>query len=282
MDIFSPDSQSILFFENGILNFRDVRSHQINHSIDLKPYQDAAAMFNYRFSLDGKQLLILRPEKTPLILEVSSGKEIQSIQIDDLEWALWGEFASDGKSVFVGGPYDWVYRWDLDRQKVIQKYYHQQWGFLRLAVTDDMKYLVGGGGWAEAGIWDVETGNKLFKIPSKSRIPQIGTILILPALDRVLICEGTGGLIVDIASGKVIRELVEAKEKSVGVYDAAVSPQSNILISNSFDNTSTGDLWDVTWRIIWRKFWSALWRNRGEASLHTCLKIKNAVMTRSR
>jgi WD40 repeat protein len=228
MDLFSPDSKSILFYEDGKLNFRDVLSHQINYSIDLVVYQFYAEMFNYRFSPDGKHMLILCYDKSPLIIELSTGKEIQSIQIDDLEWAIWGEFAADGKSVFVGGPYDWVYRWDLDNQEVIQKYFHKQWGFLHFAVTNDAKYLVGGGGWCEAGVWNVETGAKLHTIPSKNVPPQLGTVLVLPGQNYALLCEGTGGLIVEIASGKIIRELAETEEAYFGIFDAAVSHKTRL------------------------------------------------------
>jgi WD40 repeat protein len=125
--------------------------------------------------------------------------------------------------------------------KVVQQYHHKH-KFLRFAVSHDHRYLVGGGAWSEAGIWDVESGEELHTLPSKNNAPYIGSIIMLPDDQHALVCEGTGGLIVNLASGET-RELDTSTERFV--MDAVVAPQANLLLTSAFEPTVAAKVWDA-------------------------------------
>jgi WD40 repeat protein len=246
MKMLAPDDQSVLFYEDGVLVFRDLLTHEVNNTIDVKRYRLQA--FHTCFSPDGKLMLITAHDTPPLLLDVATGALVQTIVIPELRWAIWGQFASDGQSVFVGGPYDTIYRWDIPTRAVTQRYDDKEQGFIRFAITPDLRWLVGGGGWCEAGIWDVASGAKLHKLPSKVSSPQLGTVLILPDQQHALICEFTGGMIVHVASEQVVHELDQHSDNPL-IDDAAAARRANLLITNANNTTTAAQLWDATtWR----------------------------------
>jgi WD40 repeat protein len=245
MLLFTPDGQSILFYENKQLVFRDVISGNINHQIDVSRYN--LDMFHVTLSSDASKLLLMPAPQLPRLIDVVTGAELQTYEHPH-GWVICGEFSQDQKHIFIGGPYKEVHQWNIQTHTIVQRYGHDM-GFLELAISRDNHYLVSGGGWSETGIWDVVSGKQLHRIRTKAYLSQIGTILILPDDQHALVCEGTGGLIVHLQSGHIVQELDTSDDACI--VCAAVSDQTGYLITNARSDVTDAQIWDTqTWKRI--------------------------------
>jgi WD domain, G-beta repeat/PQQ-like domain len=213
------------------------------------------------FSPDGRTLASSAFRDSVVRLwDSHSGKALGRLGEGEHEGSMVGvAFSPDGKLLATaprGGP---IYLWDLTTRKPIRKFRGSEYIY-DLAFSQDGRALASSGRVpvGQVYLWDVATGKERWRLPGTE--PRgIWHLAFSPNGRRLAAADFNRGiLLVDVATGRVLRELVSDR-KNFGPL--AFSPDGRTLAAG--DHRGRIHVWELATGGLRRKF-SA----RGEPILH--------------
>ncbi|MCA9945869.1 MAG: hypothetical protein KC449_20440, partial [Anaerolineales bacterium] len=173
---------------------------------------------NVQFSPDGQMLAALTDAKDGTsiikIWDINSGEE--QLVISDIPGRLWGlAFSPDSQHLTSAGSQPpSLTIWDVVTGEPIANLEISPGARSFISYSPDRRRLFTGH--SEVVVWDLETGNALFRMPEATRIP------VISADGRLLAAQGNGRIhiyaldfeeLLEIARSRVTRELTEAECK---------------------------------------------------------------------
>ncbi|MGD1704510.1 protein kinase domain-containing protein [Dapis sp. BLCC M229] len=202
---------------------------------DLSQY--SAAVGTVVFSPDGKMLATGSRETTVKILEIPTGKVINTFPADNSP--IWSAAFNSDATQLVAGTYDWrVIVWNLKTGEPFHVFEHRApiWS---VAMSPDNETIASSSGDRTVKVWDLKTGFLIFNFPDHSdviysiAISSDGKILVSGSADQTIKIE-------DLDTGELINTLTghEGVIRSV-----KITPDSEKIVSGSYDNTVK--IWDL-------------------------------------
>ncbi|NET46491.1 MAG: protein kinase [Okeania sp. SIO2B3] len=183
------------------------------------------------FSSNGKTLVTGSRDTTVKILEVPTGKVINTLAADDSP--IWSVAVDNHGTKLVAGTYDWrVISWNLETGDVFRVFEH--WGPVwSVAMSPDGQTIASASGDRTVKVWDLETGLLIFNFPDHSdvvysiAISPDGRILVSGSADQTIKVE-------DLNTGELIYTLTghEGVIRSVDI-----TPDGEKMVSGSYDHT---------------------------------------------
>ncbi|MGB3512031.1 MAG: protein kinase [Microcoleaceae cyanobacterium] len=196
---------------------------------DLSQY--LAAVGTIVFSPDGTILATGSRDTTVKILEIPTGKIINTFPADDSP--IWSVAFNSNGTELVTGTYDWrVIVWNLETGEPFRVFEHRApvWA---VAITPDGKTIASASGDRTVKIWDLETGFLIFSFPDHSDI--IYSIAISP--DGKILVSGSADETIKIENLET-GELINTLTGHTGVIRSIdISPDGEKIVSGSYDNT---------------------------------------------
>jgi len=199
--------------------------------------QYSAAVGTVAFSPDGKMLATGSRETTVKILEIPTGKVLNTFPADDSPiWSV--AFNSDGTQL-VAGTYHWrVFVWNLERGEPFHVFEHRApiWS---VAISPDNETIASSSGDKTVKVWDLKSGFLVFNFPDHSDavfsidISSDGRKLVSSSADKTIKIE-------DLDTGELINTLTghEGVIRSI-----KITPNGEKIVSGSYDNTVK--IWDL-------------------------------------
>ncbi|NES77744.1 MULTISPECIES: serine/threonine-protein kinase [Okeania] len=183
------------------------------------------------FSDNGENLVTGSRDTTVKILEVPTGKIINTLAADDSP--IWSVALNNNGTKLVVGTYDWrVMIWNLETGELFRVFEH--WAPVwSVAMSSDNQTIASASGDKTVKVWDLETGFLIFNFPDHSdvvysiAISPDGRILVSGSADQTIKIE-------DLYTGELINTLTghEGVIRSVDI-----SPDGEKIVSGSYDNT---------------------------------------------
>ena len=196
---------------------------------DLSQY--LAAVGTVVFSPDGKMLATGSRDTTVKILEIPTGKIINTFPADDSP--IWSVAFNSDATQLVAGTYDWrVIVWNLKTGEPFRVFEHRApvWA---VAMTPDGKTIASASGDQTVKIWDLETGFLIFSLPD--HLDVIYSIAISP--DGKTLVSGSADQMIKIENLET-GELINTLTGHTGVIRSIdISPDGEKIVSGSYDNT---------------------------------------------
>ncbi|NEO55893.1 MAG: protein kinase [Okeania sp. SIO3B5] len=190
-----------------------------------------ASIGTLAFSSNGKTLVTGSRDTTVKILEVPTGKVINTLDGDDSP--IWSVAVNNDGTKLVAGTYDWrVMIWNLETGELFQVFEH--WAPVwSVAISSDNQTIASASGDKTVKVWNLETGLLIFNFPDHSdvvysiAISPDGRKLVSGSADKTIKIE-------DLNTGELINTLTghEGVIRSVDI-----SPDGEKIVSGSYDNT---------------------------------------------
>ncbi|NES08130.1 MAG: WD40 repeat domain-containing protein [Okeania sp. SIO2F4] len=202
---------------------------------DLSQY--SAAVGTVVFSPDGKMLATGSRETTVKILEIPTGKVINTFRADDSP--IWSVAFNTDATQLVAGTYDWrVIVWNLETGEPFHVFEHRApiWS---VAMSPDNEIIASSSGDRTVKVWDLKTGFLIFNFPDHSdiiysiAISSDGKILVSGSADQTIKIE-------DLDTGELINTLTGHQGV---IRSVKITPDGEKIVSGSYDNTVK--IWDL-------------------------------------
>ncbi len=208
--------------------------------VDLSQFN--ASIGTIIFSPNGKALIAGSRDTTVRVLEIPTGKIIDTIPGD--ESPIWSVALNSNATQLVTGTYDWrVIVWNLATVEPFQIFEHRGpvWS---VAISPDHKTIASASGDKTVKFWDIETGSLVFSF--SEHLDAIYSIAISPDGKRLVSGSADQTIkIQDLDTG----ELISTLTGHTGVIRSVdISPDGEKIVSGSYDNTikiwnlNTGEL----------------------------------------
>ncbi len=202
---------------------------------DLSQY--SAAVGTVVFSPDGKMLATGSRETTVKILEIPTGKVLNTFPADDSP--IWSVAFNSDATQLVAGTYDWrVIVWNLATGEPFRVFEHRApiWS---VAISPDNQTIASSSGDRTVKVWDLKTGFLIFNFPDHSdiiysiAISSDGKILVSGSADQTIKIE-------DLDTGELINTLTGHQGV---IRSVKITPDGEKIVSGSYDNTVK--IWDL-------------------------------------
>ncbi len=225
----NPDSSIFVEAQNILQKCKQGKNWQNYQVEDLSQY--LAAVGTILFSPDGKTLATGSRDTTVKILEIPTGKIINTFPADDSP--IWSVAFNTNGTQLVAGTYHWrIIVWNLQTGEPFRVFEHRApvWA---VAMTPDGKKIASASGDRTVKIWDLETGFLIFSFPDHSDI--VYTISISP--DGKTLVSGSADETIKIENLDT-GELINTLTGHTGVIRSIdISPDGKKIVSGSYDNT---------------------------------------------
>ena len=223
---FSPDG-SLLASAEAIW---DVSSGERINVLNTRP----VAPGHIAFSPDGTQLAVAGFHQSIEIWDVNSGSVLRTIDIPAEAVGFFNiNYSTDGKSLAAGGAQNGTVTFlDVDTGQVTASFEHGNASDIHdVAISPDGHLLASGGTDYAARIWDIATGEVLFKLHLGNGIYSLafspdGALLATAGCDRTV-------KLWDVESGRMLRSLSHPDE----LMAVAFSADGKLLAAGGYDFT---------------------------------------------
>ncbi len=202
---------------------------------DLSQY--SAAVGTVVFSPDGKMLATGSRETTVKILEIPTGKVLNTFPGDDSP--IWSVAFNSDATQLVAGTYDWrIIVWNLATGEPFRVFEHRApiWS---VAISPDHEIIASSSGDRTVKVWDLKTGFLIFNFPDHSDavfsidISSDGKILVSGSADKTIKIE-------DLYTGELLNTLTGHQGS---IRSIKITPNGEKIVSGSYDNTIK--IWDL-------------------------------------
>ncbi|NEQ37326.1 MAG: protein kinase [Okeania sp. SIO3I5] len=199
--------------------------------------QYSAAVGSVVFSPDGKMLATGSRDTTVKILEIPTGKVINTFPGDDSP--IWSVAFNSDATQLVAGTYDWrVIVWNLATGEPFRVFEHRApiWS---VVMSPDNEIIASSSGDKTVKVWDLKTGFLVFNFPDHSDavfsidISSDGRKLVSGSADKTIKIE-------DLDTGELLNTLTghEGVIRSI-----KITPNGEKIVSGSYDKTVK--IWDL-------------------------------------
>lgn len=202
---------------------------------DLSQY--SAAVGTVAFSPDGKMLATGSRETAVKILEIPTGKVINTFPGDNSP--IWSVAFNSDATQLVAGTYDWrIIVWNLATGEPFRVFEHRApiWS---VSMSPDNEKIASSSGDKTVKVWDLKTGFLIFNFPDHSdvvysiAISSDGKILVSGSADQTIKIE-------DLDTGELINTLTGHQGV---IRSVKISPDGEKIVSGSYDTTVK--IWDL-------------------------------------
>ncbi|MCL2925057.1 MAG: serine/threonine protein kinase [Trichodesmium sp. MAG_R04] len=202
---------------------------------DLSRY--LAAVGTVVFSPDGKMLVAGSRETTVKILEIPTGRVINTFPADDSP--IWSVAFNKNATQLVAGTYDWrVIIWNFATGEPFRIFEHRApiWS---VVISPNNKIVASSSGDRTVKVWDLKTGFLIFSFPDHSDIvysidiSSDGKKLVSGSADQTIKIE-------DLDTGELINTLTGHKGP---IRSVKITPDGEKIVSGSYDTTIK--IWDL-------------------------------------
>jgi serine/threonine protein kinase/Tfp pilus assembly protein PilF/sugar lactone lactonase YvrE len=126
------------------------------------------------FSPDGKRALTGESHRTIMIWDVGTGKELRRLTVEDGD-ALSAVFSPDGRQVLSCSGAK-LRLWDVDSAQVVRLFRQDLCYASGLAFSRDGRWALSADGAGRAFLWDVATGNELYRFVAHSQFTLVEAV----------------------------------------------------------------------------------------------------------
>ncbi|MCH2048059.1 MAG: serine/threonine protein kinase [Trichodesmium sp. ALOHA_ZT_67] len=201
--------------------------------------QYLAAVSSVVFSPDGKMLATGSRETTVKILEIPTGKVINTFPADDS--IIWSVAFNSDATQLVAGTYYWrVMIWNVPTvaEEPFQIFEHQApiWS---VVMSPDDEIVASSSGDKRVKVWNLKTGSLIFSFPDHSDtiysidISSDGKKLVSGSADQTIKIE-------DLDTGDLINTL---NGHTGAIRSVKITPDGKKIVSGSYDTTVK--IWDL-------------------------------------
>ncbi|MCL2932843.1 MAG: serine/threonine protein kinase [Trichodesmium sp. MAG_R03] len=210
------------------------------HVEDLSKY--LAAVGTVVFSPDGKMLVTGSRETTVKILEIPTGRVINTFPTDDSP--VWSVAFNRDATQLVAGTYDWrVIIWNFATEEPFRifedRVFEHRAPIWSVVISPNNEIVASSSGDRTVKVWDLKTGFLIFNFPDHSDIvysidiSSDGKKLVSGSADQTIKIE-------DLDTGELINTLTGHKGP---IRSVKITPDGEKIVSGSYDTTIK--IWDL-------------------------------------
>lgn len=241
---FSPDNQMLASSSyDGNVILWNVKSGKILRTLKIKEWSVAIA-----FSPDSQQLAVGSQDRNVIVFDVQNGNILRTLETRFGVYSL--AFSPDGR--YLAADVFAIMLWDLKTGKVVKTLEGHQNSVRDLAFSNDNRFLASASSDKTARIWNVETGETVKILETKTPItvnysPQplnwkmpVTAVAFSPDGKILAVATGRAVHLWEVSTGKMVRTL---EGHSQSVTSVAFLHDSRTLASGSLDGTVR--LWSI-------------------------------------
>lgn len=198
------------------------------------------------FSRDGRRALFASADKSVRLWDVETARDLRRfIGHTASVWSV--AFSPDGRRALSGGADTVVRLWDVDTGNELHRLEGHEGLITAVAFSPDGKQALTAGLDHLVILWDLEGGKEIRRFEKLGRY--INQVVFLPQARQALLCADRVGVVFDIQTGKVLRELAGHQGAITAV---AVAPEGRQVATASDDRSLR--LWDLSSGKVLRSF----------------------------